>query len=380
MNRLANWLPKPAKIGDYYLDGIRQSCECLLAFTEASIEKRSPRETGKLFGALSKCVESMVLSMVYCTNAEANANVKELAEYVKIRCPAALFGLASFTSEVMREKCDTDPAYATAMANLRNPHCTYVHILKAAWKIHEATTHITVALHDASCRKLREQYSWRERIAFLNAVRRAMGDGNYGLPLPARTMPEFNVDDTEAEYKASGPQVELSKFCRLSESVPERTECLVCMTEIGPDREQAVVTKCGHLYHEPCLDDWVNKSAMKTSNMCPTCRTVLCKPRERLHASLLTSVTEGINDDDTTPSANIPASNLPSIGITEARALALGLDRYLEAPLQHGVPVRDSLGGGYSIVSGRSYFLIPVVEFLEAFRAEQMARGRVNSV
>jgi hypothetical protein len=63
----------------------------------------------------------------------------------------------------------------------------------------------------------------------------------------------------------------------------------VCLEEVkkGEGEQLAVVTKCGHFFHRVCLVRWVNGSGMATGNRCPFCSSVLCEPRERMHASEL---------------------------------------------------------------------------------------------
>lgn len=143
------------------------------------------------------------------------------------------------------------------------------------------------ALFQESLSKFREAY--RDMVAFVRGYRQEdIADDDEGSSLGARPLVQFDTDDTEAEYKAVGERIELSKFCTPAGLSFNNTECSVCITGLNPakkDQDQhAVLTKCGHTFHELCLDTWINDSGMKASNTCSVCRTVLCEPRERAHA------------------------------------------------------------------------------------------------
>jgi len=47
-------------------------------------------------------------------------------------------------------------------------------------------------------------------------------------------------------------------------------ECVICMSEIDVEDARRVVTPCNHVFHQACLEQW-----MDVKMECPTCRTVL---------------------------------------------------------------------------------------------------------
>lgn len=50
-------------------------------------------------------------------------------------------------------------------------------------------------------------------------------------------------------------------------------DCVICMTEVTVSDRDYMVTPCLHLFHEACLQQW-----MDVKMECPTCRTVLPPP------------------------------------------------------------------------------------------------------
>jgi hypothetical protein len=141
-----------------------------------------------------------------------------------------------------------------------------------------------------------------------------------------------------------GKRVKLKQFCNPAQQIPEGTTCSVCLEVVRQDDEdkddstfegknddaastplpvrfalaplksetpgtsstnehieeedelenekingeednEIVVTKCGHFFHQVCLDGWVNDPGMEASNTCPSCRTKLCDRRQRRQVS-----------------------------------------------------------------------------------------------
>jgi hypothetical protein len=164
----------------------------------------------------------------------------------------------------------------------------YVEICKVCYLNNRITSRINLAMFHEMLPMLYKQYSVKQMVSFTCAHQHEDCRHNDELPLPLISPIEFDIDDTEAEYQGIGVRVELSTFCNPVESAPKSTSCSVCVTEIdGAEQEEdekPVLTKCGHMFHQTCLDKWVNDSGMKASNTCPSCRAMLCEPRERLHA------------------------------------------------------------------------------------------------
>jgi hypothetical protein len=59
-----------------------------------------------------------------------------------------------------------------------------------------------------------------------------------------------------------------------AERPPGNHECAVCLTEID-DNDRAMMTPCGHGFHEECLRRW-----MQEQMICPVCRHALPGVRE----------------------------------------------------------------------------------------------------
>jgi len=50
----------------------------------------------------------------------------------------------------------------------------------------------------------------------------------------------------------------------------ETAECVICMSQVELDRKDYMVTPCNHIFHQPCLLQWLNQKME-----CPTCRHAL---------------------------------------------------------------------------------------------------------
>ncbi|KVH96332.1 Zinc finger, RING/FYVE/PHD-type [Cynara cardunculus var. scolymus] len=64
------------------------------------------------------------------------------------------------------------------------------------------------------------------------------------------------------------------RTCRLDPGSFEQVECTVCLSAIGED-EQIKELRCGHLFHQLCLDQWLGFGNMT----CPLCRDCLMSAR-----------------------------------------------------------------------------------------------------
>lgn len=50
-----------------------------------------------------------------------------------------------------------------------------------------------------------------------------------------------------------------------------KVECCICLEEFSADADSKIVTpKCGHLFHENCINIWLNNGAT-----CPQCRSAV---------------------------------------------------------------------------------------------------------
>jgi hypothetical protein len=105
-----------------------------------------------------------------------------------------------------------------------------------------------------------------------------------------------NNRDTLTPRRPVGERIQPEEFYEPKRNISEGTACSVCLEDVKQDGEGSekapVVTKCGHFFHQDCLDTWVNDSNMETSNLCPTCRGELHAGRRREHASRFSRVDE----------------------------------------------------------------------------------------
>ncbi|KAL4574590.1 hypothetical protein LXL04_021424 [Taraxacum kok-saghyz] len=65
----------------------------------------------------------------------------------------------------------------------------------------------------------------------------------------------------------------ISSQARFEEPSMEQVECVVCLSMIGEDEEIREL-RCGHLFHEACLDRWIRFR----NRTCPLCRDSLVLP------------------------------------------------------------------------------------------------------
>jgi hypothetical protein len=280
---------------------IRQACDCLFTVTDDVIDLLHPRQAGCFFSVVHKCIEALVVWIGYelDDNAVGDGDIfsRQLKDYINKRfpdaamCNTAIRELVTLVTGALNRERDRNPEYAEVMAQLSQPGWTEEQIDRMFFMHLELVRRINRALFQGLLPRLRIEYSLAEMITFTSAYRRESQDLHDDFPLLRDHPVELEVDETEKEYEVMGDRVELSAFCKLTVLLPPRgTACAICVTDFDGkedvEGDSPVLTKCKHFFHKDCLDKWVNKSAMKTSNTCPTCRTVLCKPRERLHASL----------------------------------------------------------------------------------------------
>lgn len=99
---------------------------------------------------------------------------------------------------------------------------------------------------------------------------------------------ELIPDLTPTEYESSGPRVPVHEFSTpYPGSINPDETCAICCFEFKETRHKRLVrSKCSaeHVFHEECLDRWVNDSAMENANRCPADREVICRRRGRVHA------------------------------------------------------------------------------------------------
>jgi hypothetical protein len=85
-------------------------------------------------------------------------------------------------------------------------------------------------------------------------------------------------ENLEVTRVASGARIDIARYLTAVPRPPANSTCSICM-----DAEPAPLMKphcCTHLFHQSCLDDWLN-SANENCNKCPICRQEVCPATER---------------------------------------------------------------------------------------------------
>jgi hypothetical protein len=98
---------------------------------------------------------------------------------------------------------------------------------------------------------------------------------------------QYEPDSTGVEFAPIGPHVPLNEFSTPCEDLcaPE-DQCGICHELlVGLGNRALVCARCqaAHPFHQECLQEWVNGSAMPNANTCPLDREVLCEGRGKVH-------------------------------------------------------------------------------------------------
>jgi hypothetical protein len=122
-----------------------------------------------------------------------------------------------------------------------------------------------------------------------DAIAHESDDGINDAVLATPPSIQYIPDDTPTEYMVVGPKVPLDQFCTpYIDTFPPDGLCVICCYDFtDPDKKDRalVLARCmaKHPFHEDCLDEWVNHSAMENTNRCPYGREMLCEGRKRTH-------------------------------------------------------------------------------------------------
>ena len=292
----------------------RRVCNMLFMSLESAIADLPDHEVGTLYAVLHKAVMAMVM---FITDDIAMDNaITELQRWIQVRCAntaiseSSLEALWAFARTIIIQEGATWPSYVTALMNRHAPDQTHKQWRRLLQMNHVVAMHVCDIFFQATLPQLRERYSSSEMIGFIRAHRREYLFLDHSLPWPTVgtapvSMVQYTTNDTETEFRAVGERIAPWEFC-VPTGAGSDTGCSICMSETFPEAEGSVrnvviqnvvvqvhkvtvhnvITKCGHVFHWACLDRWVNDSGMKTSNSCPTCRAVMCAPRQRVHTSM----------------------------------------------------------------------------------------------
>ncbi|KAF3042961.1 hypothetical protein E8E12_008740 [Didymella heteroderae] len=368
---------------------IREACNCLFEVMEEIVDLLYPQKSGSLLSVMHKCVERLVVWIGLELDGPAddlvNVFCRQLKEYVNTRCPdaaiciTALKDLATVVRDTLQRTRAGNPEYAQVMAQVSQPGWTDEQVSRLFLMHLELVKRINCSLFQGLLPKFRLEYSFADMLAFTSAYRRESHNLDVEFPLLRDDPVELEVDETEKEYEVIGVRIdlELSEFCRLAVLLPPPgTAYSICVTDFdGKDDvegDRPVLTKCKHLFHRDCLDKGVNESAMKTSNTCPECRKVLCKPRKRFHASL-GPMPKADQDNDASSITNsstaasvVTATSWPHVQRLNARTTNHVLRRSALSMGNESSDTDDS-----SIYSSDSDFLMGTRRMTESIRADR---------
>lgn len=99
------------------------------------------------------------------------------------------------------------------------------------------------------------------------------------LPSPEKGIelenigPDHNVDDF-------GQEVSSMTASTGSDDRDQIQRCCICLETWSETHPAFLITICKHTVGKPCLSQWLN-STSRNANLCPHCRTLLCKRRAR---------------------------------------------------------------------------------------------------
>ena len=112
-------------------------------------------------------------------------------------------------------------------------------------------------------------------------IMRAMnGDGNvnffdlddrrFEAPLSENAKKEMLKRFTLSENRETDEEGKTKKKRKSRGGDENGTQCAVCLDEMKNGQEMCELKRCGHVFHNECVDEW-----FKTKNSCPVCRDVL---------------------------------------------------------------------------------------------------------
>jgi hypothetical protein len=290
--------PKIQPTSSYDCAALYQHFPSVFRLSMETFPYSNHKEVGQFISVMHKTIQALAFFMLQSPSSDdLQAYCADWHYYATLRCPhirlqALRFEELGAMIEVLSIQARTfDPHYADAEKSLL-PLDSSEAMKKAPIFVYPMVLRILYAMLDEHHNAL-QYFSF---VQYVSLVRSFGHEEKYSQGLPAhlvldtsqqRRPVELQPDPTALEYHVVGERIPTHDFCSLLTGISEPTTCSVCMTEIERERvdEPAVVTKCGHSFHQECLDTWVNDSSMESSNTCPSCRAMLCKSRERAHGS-----------------------------------------------------------------------------------------------
>ncbi|KAF1921477.1 hypothetical protein BDU57DRAFT_563431 [Ampelomyces quisqualis] len=261
----------------------------------------SPEEIGQFFSVMNKAAQYITVFIIQSPSAAQMWNYCEQWEtYIASRCPSIpmlhlhLYQFMVFIRTLREAALIEKPNYEEGEQALL-PIRDIESYEKAENFLGFIMGQAFYAMLDSDYGAFHGHFSTRQFRGFLRSFgqEEKVWEGLPGAPMLNVALQlgqqnvQFETNDTTLEYEVTGEPIHYSEFCQLVSSTPGATTCNICASDIEATHptETAVVTACGHFFHTVCIDTWVNRSALSNSNTCPSCRTVLCRRRSRVHAS-----------------------------------------------------------------------------------------------
>ena len=120
----------------------------------------------------------------------------------------------------------------------------------------------------------------------------------------------YRIVNTNKEKVDSLFKTELSsKIYNKNNTVNECYNCTICMEDFIDNKSIVVTTKCGHTFHQKCLQNWIYKNIICPK--CPNCNYLILGPESNIN---LENITIPTTFNDTTTNPNNTITNL---GITQ---------------------------------------------------------------
>jgi hypothetical protein len=105
------------------------------------------------------------------------------------------------------------------------------------------------------------------------------GSTNQLIPIPTDFINMFssylNQDVTTPLTQRSFDELKEKKYGEIKNEIVDKSsnskeeKCIVCLGDFG-DNDNVKITPCGHIFHPPCLKEWITDN-----HTCPVCRTSL---------------------------------------------------------------------------------------------------------
>lgn len=106
----------------------------------------------------------------------------------------------------------------------------------------------------------------------------------YGRAVPTQPSDEVEFElPSDVELEPYGPRYDVADLTELSSPPPQNERCNICLEEFGGKTDESPcrqLSVCKHLFHEECLDAWMNASHVEVVS-CPNCRADVCDARPR---------------------------------------------------------------------------------------------------